>query len=149
MLKDNGIKSVIINSYIPLINSKVNEYLTIMGANYNYYLDNEFNEVIKSRGRDTFTYTSFSQGEKMRIDLSILFAFRDLVKARSGSICNLLLLDEVFDSATDSDGVTAINEILNTLDGNIMIISHSEKAKDQQFDNHYNFVKKGSFTKLS
>ncbi|CAL9974588.1 SbcC-like subunit of palindrome specific endonucl ease [Vibrio phage D479] len=148
LLKDNGVKTMIIRQYIPLINKFINDYLKIMGANYNFILDEEFNETIKSRGRDDFSYTSFSQGERGRIDLALLFAFRDLVAARTGAMSSILVLDEVFDSATDTDGVDAINSILDNLPDNVMVISHNEKNQEKEFDRHLRFKKVGSFTRL-
>ncbi|CAL9966086.1 exonuclease subunit 2 [Vibrio phage 6E35.1a] len=147
LLKDDGVKSMIVKQYIPMINKYINEYLKTMNANYNFVLDEEFNETIKSRGRDDFSYTSFSQGERCRIDLALLFAFRDLVSARTGSMTNLLVLDEVFDSAADTDGVDSINQILSTIKDNVFIISHSEKHEQSMFDKHIRFTKKGNFTK--
>lgn len=147
LLKDSGVKTMIIQQYIPLINKYINEYLKLMGANYNFILDGEFNETIKSRGRDDFSYTSFSQGEKGRIDLALMFAFRDLVSARSGTSTSLLILDEVFDSAADTDGVEAINLILDNLDDNVIVISHNEKHTQSDFDRHIRFRKQGNFTK--
>lgn len=147
LLKDDGVKSMIVRQYIPMINKYINDYLKTMNANYNFVLDEEFNETIKSRGRDDFSYTSFSQGERCRIDLALLFAFRDLVSARTGSMTNLLVLDEVFDSAADTDGVDSINQILGTIDDNVFIISHSEKHEQSMFDKHIKFTKKGNFTR--
>ncbi|QHJ74257.1 DNA replication and repair protein [Vibrio phage VH1_2019] len=147
LLKDDGVKSMIVRQYIPMINKYINDYLKTMNANYNFVLDEEFNETIKSRGRDDFSYTSFSQGERCRIDLALLFAFRDLVSARTGSMTNLLVLDEVFDSAADSDGVDSINQILSSIKDNVFIISHSEKHEQSMFDKHIKFAKKGNFTR--
>lgn len=147
LLKDDGVKSMIVKQYIPLINKYINEYLKTMNANYNFVLDEEFNETIKSRGRDDFSYTSFSQGERCRIDLALLFAFRDLVGARTGSMTNLLVLDEVFDSAADTDGVDSINQILSSIQDNVFIISHSEKHEQSMFDKHIKFKKRGNFTR--
>ncbi len=147
LLKDDGVKSMIVRQYIPMINKYINDYLKTMNANYNFVLDEEFNETIKSRGRDDFSYTSFSQGERCRIDLALLFAFRDLVSARTGSMTNLLVLDEVFDSAADTDGVDSINQILSSINDNVFIISHSEKHEQSMFDKHIRFAKKGNFTR--
>ncbi|AGB07081.1 exonuclease subunit 2 [Vibrio phage VH7D] len=147
LLKDDGVKSMIVRQYIPMINKYINDYLKTMNANYNFVLDEEFNETIKSRGRDDFSYTSFSQGERCRIDLALLFAFRDLVSARTGSMTNLLVLDEVFDSAADTDGVDSINQILSSIQDNVFIISHSEKHEQSMFDKHIKFAKKGNFTR--
>ncbi|MGG7384100.1 AAA family ATPase, partial [Escherichia coli] len=115
MLKDSGIKGAIIKKYIPLFNKQINHYLKIMEADYVFTLDEEFNETIKSRGREDFSYASFSQGEKARIDIALLFTWRDIAEKVSGVKINTLILDEVFDSATDVEGVKAISTILDSL----------------------------------
>ncbi|AUR85834.1 RecF/RecN/SMC N terminal domain protein [Vibrio phage 1.081.O._10N.286.52.C2] len=149
LLKDDGVKSMIVRQYIPMINKYINEYLKTMGANYNFVLDEEFNETIKSRGRDDFSYTSFSQGERCRIDLALLFSFRDLVSARTGSMTNLLVFDEILDGPSDVDAVEAFNMILDNVDSNVFVISHSDKHDQSSYDKHINFVKKGNFTRES
>lgn len=147
LLHDTGVKRLIIKKYIPTLNKLINKYLKLLGGNYLFTVDEEFNEVIKSRGREKFVYNSFSQGEKSRIDLSIMFAFRDLVAIRSNQSCNLLVMDEVLDSANDSSGVENINNILEHLDANVIIISHNEKHLDSDFDRFIMFKKVGNFTK--
>lgn len=147
LLHDSGVKRLIIKKYIPTLNKLINKYLKLLGGNYLFTVDEEFNEVIKSRGREKFVYNSFSQGEKSRIDLSIMFAFRDLVAIRSNQSCNLLVMDEVLDSANDSSGVENINNILEHLDANVIIISHNEKHLDSDFDRFIMFKKVGNFTK--
>lgn len=147
ILKDSGVKKLIIRKYIPSINTFINNYLRLLGANYNFVLDEEFNETIKSRGRDNFSYASFSQGERFRIDVAMLFAFRDLVSAKSGSMSNLLVLDEIYDSAADADGVDSMNKILSSLKDNVFIISHNDKH--QGFDCHLQMKKVGNFSKMS
>lgn len=149
ILADSGVKRLIIRKYIPTINNLINKYLVKLGANYNFVLDDEFNETIKSRGRDSFSYSSFSQGERCRIDIAIMFAFRGLVEARSGQSSSLLILDEVFDSAADSDGVDGIAKILNDIESNVIVISHNEKHDGAMFDRHIKISKVGNFTKLS
>lgn len=149
ILADSGVKRLIIRKYIPTINNLINKYLVNLGANYNFVLDDEFNETIKSRGRDSFSYSSFSQGERCRIDIAIMFAFRGLVEARSGQSSSLLILDEVFDSAADSDGVDGIAKILNDIESNVIVISHNEKHDGAMFDRHIKINKVGNFTKLS
>lgn len=146
MLKDSGLKAVVMNRYIPIINKKINHYLKILGADYTFTLDNEFNEVIKSRGREDFSYNSFSQGEKARIDLSLLFAWRDIASIVSGTEINLLVLDEVSDSATDAEGVKSIHNILDTLKANVFIISHREEHDMSYFNHHIRMNKKGRFS---
>jgi len=146
LLKDSGIKARIISQYIPIINQLINNFLNIMDANYKFELDSEFNEVIKSRGRDDFSYASFSQGEKMRIDLAILFTWRELIKLKNASAFNILIMDEIMDSAADQDGVDSIMKILHDLKDNIFIISHNEKIDGTMFDNHIAMVKRGNFS---
>lgn len=148
MLKDSGIKSVVMGRYIPVINNKINHYLKILGADYTFTLDNEFNEAIKSRGREEFTYMSFSQGEKARIDLALLFTWRDVAALVSGTDINMLILDEVSDSATDTEGVQAIHHILDSLNANVNIISHREEHDRSLFTNHLKMVKRGRFTTM-
>ena len=147
LLKDYGVKSMIVKQYIPMINKYINDYLKTMNANYNFVLDEEFNETIKSRGRDDFSYTSFSQGERCRIDLALLFSFRDLVSARTGSMTNLLVFDEILDGPSDNDAVDAFNTILSSVDSNVFVISHSDKHDQSAYDKHLKFTKKGNFTR--
>lgn len=146
MLKDSGIKAVVMKRYIPIINKKINQYLKMMGADYTFTLDQEFNEIIKSRGREDFSYSSFSQGEKARIDLALLFTWRDVATVVSGTEINLLILDEVFDSATDTEGVKAIHTILESIKSNVIVISHREEHDKDKFSKHIRMVKKGRFT---
>ena len=146
MLKDDGIKAKIIKQYIPFINSSINSYLQSMGSNINFTLDEEFNEHIKSRGREEFTYNSFSQGEKMRIDIAIMFTWRDVIRKRTKFISNLLIMDEVMDSASDDDGIKSIHKLIDGLDDNVIIISHSETHDLDKFDRHLTMQKKGNFT---
>lgn len=146
MLKDSGIKAVVMKRYVPVINKKINEYLKMLGADYTFMLDNEFNESIKSRGREDFSYTSFSQGEKARIDLALMFTWRDVAAIVSGTEISLLILDEVADGATDGEGVVAIHNILNNIKGTIVIISHREEHDKDEFNKHIRMVKKGRFS---
>lgn len=146
MLKDSGIKGAIIKKYIPLFNKQINHYLKIMEADYVFTLDEEFNESIKSRGREDFSYFSFSQGEKARIDIALLFTWRDIASKVSGVNISTLILDEVFDSATDTDGVKTIGTILNSLkDTNVFIISHRDHDP-QSYGQHLQMKKVGRFT---
>ena len=146
LLKDSGIKASIVKRYIPIFNKKINHYLKIMGADYTFTIDEEFNEQIKSRGREEFTYESFSQGERARIDLSLLFTWRDISSLVSGLEINLLILDEVFDSATDAEGVKSITRILDSLNSNVIIISHREEHDKEAFGKWIQMVKKGRFS---
>lgn len=146
MLKDSGIKSGIIKEYIPMFNKKINSYLKIMEADYSFNLDEEFNETIKSRGREEFSYASFSQGEKARIDIAILFTWKSIAERVSGVKISTLILDEVFDSATDYEGVKAIATILNSMtDTNTFIISHRDHDP-QDYGQHLQMKKVGRFT---
>lgn len=148
MLKDSGIKGSIIKKYIPYFNQRIAHYLKIMEADYSFTLDEEFNETIKSRGREDFSYTSFSQGEKARIDISLLFTWRDVASKVSGVNISALFLDEVFDSATDAEGVKGISTVLNSMtDSNIFIISHRDHDP-QAYGQHLKMVKKGRFTEM-
>ena len=146
IMKDNGIKTSIIKKYIPIINKLINSYLQIMDLFVEYELDETFNEKIKSRHRDEFSYASFSEGEKARIDLAILFTFRAVAKMKSTSCTNLLLLDETFDGSIDSDGSDSISAILRTLqDTNVFCISHSHLMHDK-FRNLIEFVKVNNYS---
>lgn len=146
MLKDSGIKGAIIKKYIPLFNKHINKYLKTMEADYSFTLDEEFNETIKSRGREEFSYASFSQGEKARIDIAILFTWKDIAEKVSGVKISTLILDEVFDSATDAEGVKAIAIILDSLkDTNTFIISHRDHDP-QAYGQHLKMKKVGRFT---
>lgn len=146
MLKDTGIKGAIIKKYIPLFNKHINQYLKVMEADYSFTLNEEFSETIKSRGREEFSYASFSQGEKARIDIALLFTWRDIAEKVSGVKINCLFLDEVFDSATDVEGVKSITSILNGLvDANIFIISHRDHDP-QAYGQHLQMKKVGRFT---
>jgi DNA repair exonuclease SbcCD ATPase subunit len=146
MLKDSGIKGAIIKKYVPLFNKQINYYLKIMEADYVFSIDEEFNESIKSHGREEFSYASFSQGEKARIDIALLFTWRDIAEKVSGVRINTLIMDEVMDSATDSEGIKAISTILNSLtDANVFIISHRDHDP-QAYGQHLQMSKVGRFT---
>jgi DNA repair exonuclease SbcCD ATPase subunit len=146
LLKDSGIKTRIIRQYIPIINQLINKYLSAMEFFVNFELNENFEEKIKSRFRDEFSYASFSEGEKQKIDLALLFAWRAVAKLRNSSTTNLLIMDEVFDSSLDSASSDYLLNILNTLSGdaNIFIISHNEQLHDKfssviKFEKHKNF----------
>lgn len=147
MLKDSGVKASIVKKYIPYFNERIAYYLNIMEADYVFTLDEEFNETIKSRGRESFSYTSFSQGEKARIDLAMLFTWRDVAEKVSGTKISILVLDEVYDSATDAQGVKALDTIIDKLEDSVYIISHRDHNPDD-FSRHLKMVKKGRFTTL-
>lgn len=148
MLKDSGIKGAIIKKYIPLFNKQINHYLKIMDADYVFTLDEEFNETIKSRGREDFSYASFSQGEKARIDIAILFTWKDVAERVSGVKISTLMLDEVFDGPADSECIKNIGIILSNLkDTNTFIISHRDHDP-QTYGQHLKMKKVGRFTVL-
>lgn len=149
MLKDSGIKSQIISEYLPVFNKQINHYLTLLGADYSFMLDSEFNEIIKSRGREEFSYFSFSEGEKARIDISLLFTWRDIAAMISGVKIKTLFLDEVFDGSMDSDAAQNLGNILSSMtDYNIFVISHRDHNPDD-YDNHIQLKKIGRFSVMS
>ena len=134
MLTDTGIKTKIIKQYLPIMNKLINKYLTSMEFYVNFTLDENFEETIKSRYRDEFSYASFSEGEKMRIDLALLFTWRAIAKMKNSTNCNLLMLDEIFDSSLDGTGTDEFLKILNTLSGeNVFVISHKQDALADKF----------------
>ena len=148
LLKDDGIKAKIIKQYLPVINSLINKYLDKMGANYSFNLDEQFSEVIKSRYRDTFSYASFSEGEKSRIDVALMLTWREIAKIKNSVATNLLILDEIGDSSMDGEGTDVLWEILNDMtDTNIFVISHKTSNVDK-FTSHIEFVKEGNFSKI-
>ena len=151
LLKDTGIKTRIIKQYIPIINQLVNKYLANMDFFVNFTLDESFNETIKSRFRDDFSYASFSEGEKMRIDLALLFTWRSIAKMKNSTNTNLLILDEVFDSSLDSAGTDEFMKILWTLgaDQNVFIISHKGDVLQDKFRGFIRFEKVKGFTQIS
>ena len=140
LLKDGGIKTRILRQYIPIINKLINKYLAAMDFFVQFEIDEQFNETIKSRFRDEFSYNSFSEGEKMRINLAVLFTWRAIAKMRNSAATNLLIMDEVFDSSLDSNGTDEFLKIIQTLtaDTNTFIISHKT---DQLFDKFHNVIK--------
>ena len=150
MLRDTGIKTKIIKQYLPAINKLVNQHLQVLDFFVSFDLDESFQETIRSRFRDDFTYESFSEGEKQRIDLSLLFTWRQIAKMKNSVSTNLLILDETFDSSLDHDGVENLLKILNTLgeDTNTFIISHKGDILDGKFDAKIEFVKERNFSKM-
>ena len=151
ILKDGGIKSKIIKQYIPIINKFINKYLSAMDFFVNFELNEEFNETIKSRFRDDFSYSSFSEGEKMRINLAILFTWRSVSKLRNSINTNLLIMDEVFDSSLDSNGTEEFMKILNTIttDTNTFIISHKTDQLYDKFEQVIKFEKHKNFSRVA
>ena len=150
MLKDTGIKTKIIKQYLPVMNQLINQYLQVLDFYVHFDLDEEFNETIRSRHRDNFVYESFSEGEKQRIDLALLFTWRQIAKMKNSVSTNLLMLDETFDSSLDHDGVDNLIKILYTLDEdtNVFIISHKGEILDGRFENKIEFIKEKNFSRI-
>tara|TARA_R100001591_G_scaffold8777_3_gene15518 strand:- start:1557 stop:3254 length:1698 start_codon:yes stop_codon:yes gene_type:complete len=150
MLRDTGIKTKIIKQYLPAINKLVNQHLQVLDFFVSFDLDESFQETIRSRYRDDFTYDSFSEGEKQRIDLSLLFTWRQIAKMKNSVATNLLMLDETFDSSLDHDGVENLLKILHTLgeDTNTFIISHKGDILDGKFESKIEFTKERNFSKM-
>ena len=150
LLKDGGVKRQVIKKYLPLINQQVNRYLTMMDFYINFKLDEEFNESIESPIHDRFTYSSFSEGEKMRIDLALLFTWREVAKARNSVSTNLLIMDEVFDSSLDGFGTDEFLKIVRFVikDANIFVISHKEGLYDK-FESMLRFEKVKGFSRIT
>ena len=150
LLRDSGIKTKIIRQYLPIMNKLINKYLASMEFFVQFELDEEFSEQIKSRYRDNFTYSSFSEGEKMRIDLALLFTWRAIAKLKNSVNTNLLILDEVFDSSLDEGGTDEFLKILNTLgnDTNTFIISHKGDSMNEKFRNVIEFEKAQNFSRV-
>jgi len=151
LLKDGGIKSRIIKQYIPIMNKLINKYLASMEFMCQFELDETFNETIKSRYRDVFSYASFSEGEKMRINLAILFAWRAIAKMRNSVNTNLLIMDEVFDSSLDSNGTEEFMKIIKNLtsDTNTFIISHKSDQIIDKFERVIRFEKHKNFSRIA
>ena len=150
LLKDTGIKTKIIKQYLPVINNLTNQYLQILDFFVHFDLDESFTETIRSRHRDSFSYDSFSEGEKQRIDLALLFTWRQVAKMKNSVATNLLILDETFDSSLDDDGVDNLMKILHSLgeDSNIFVISHKSELEDAAFQKKIQFVKEKNFSKM-
>ena len=150
MLKDTGIKTKVIKQYLPVMNRLINQYLQVLDFFVSFHLNENFNETIRSRHRDSFNYASFSEGEKQRIDLSLLFTWRQIAKMKNSAATNLLVLDETFDSSLDVDGVDNLMKILDTLDegSNTFIISHKGDVLENKFRSKIEFFKDKNFSKI-
>ena len=149
LLQDSGIKTKIIKRYLPVMNKLINSYLSALEFPAQFNLDEEFNETIKSRYRDVFSYDNFSEGEKMRIDLALLFTWRQIAKMKNSTNTNLLVLDEIFDSSLDYNGMDEFLKILNTLSNeNVFIISHKSDLNVDKFDSIIRFEKQNNFSKM-
>tara|TARA_Y100000389_G_scaffold54036_2_gene49917 strand:- start:1897 stop:3609 length:1713 start_codon:yes stop_codon:yes gene_type:complete len=151
MLRDGGIKTRIIKQYVPIMNKLINKYLAAMDFFVQFELDENFNETIKSRFRDIFSYSSFSEGEKLRIDLALLFTWRSVSKLRNSVSTNLLVMDEIMDSSLDAAGTEEFLKIINeiTVDSNIFIISHKGDQLVEKFDTTIRFEKVKNFSRMA
>ena len=151
LLKDTGIKSRIIKQYIPVMNKLINKYLAAMEFFVDFNLDEDFKETIRSRHRDDFVYSSFSEGEKMRIDLALLFTWRAIAKLKNSASTNILIMDEIFDSSLDSQGTDEFLKIIKELtsDTNIVIISHKTDQLLDKFSNVIKFEKYKNFSRIA
>ena len=150
MMKDSGVKAKIMKRYLPVMNQKINKYLQMMDFYINFTLDEQFNECIKSPIHEKFSYESFSEGEKMRIDLAILFTWRDIAKMKNSSSTNILILDEIFDSSLDSNGTDEFVKIIRYVikDAYIFMISHKVDELTDRLDNMITFEKMNGFSKV-
>ena len=150
MLKDTGIKTKIIKQYLPVINQLTNQYLQILDFFVHFNLDESFTETIRSRHRDNFSYDSFSEGEKQRIDLALLFTWRQIAKMKNSVATNLLILDETFDSSLDHEGVGNLMKIIYAFgeDTNVFVISHKGEILDDKFQSKMEFIKDKNFSKV-
>ena len=148
LLQDSGIKTKIVKKYLPIMNKLINGYLNKLEFQVKFDLDEQFNETIKSRYRDEFSYANFSEGEKMRIDLALLFTWRQIAKMKNSTNTNLLILDEIFDSSLDANGTDEFLKILNTLsDENVFLVSHKTDLNIDKFDSLIRFEKIQNFTR--
>ena len=150
LLKDGGVKSKIIKKYLPLINQQVNRYLQMMEFYINFTLDEEFNETVQSPIHEDFSYASFSEGEKQRIDLALLFTWREVARMKNSVNCNLMILDEIFDSSLDSSGTEEFLKIIQFVvkDANIFVISHKAGLEDR-FESVIRFEKIKGFSRIA
>jgi len=150
LLKDNGIKTKIIKQYLPIMNKLINKYLTAMDFFVNFNIDENFEETIKSRHRDEFSYDNFSEGEKMRIDLALLFTWRQIAKLKNSTNTNLLILDEIFDSSLDSVGTEEFLKLMGEMgsETNIFVISHKGDQLFDKFRSVIRFQKKNNFSEV-
>ena len=153
ILRDNGIKSKVIKQYLPVMNKLINQYLQVLDFFVSFHIDEEFNETIKSRHRDIFSYSSFSEGERTRIDLALIFTWRQIAKMKNSISTNLLVMDEICDSSLDAVGVENLIKIIDASDKNnsVFIISHKTELTEEssRFDRTLEFKKEGNFSKMS
>jgi DNA repair exonuclease SbcCD ATPase subunit len=150
LMKDGGVKAKIIKYYLPFMNKHINRFLSAMDFFVQFNLDEEFNEQIKSRHRDEFSYMNFSEGEKMRIDLALLLAWREIARSKNSVNCNLLILDEVFDSSLDGVGMDELMKLLKVISdkANVYVISHKTDQLIDKFSNTITFEKKNNFSRM-
>ena len=150
LLKDSGIKTRIIKQYLPIMNKLINKYLVAMDFFVNFNINENFEETIKSRHRDEFAYANFSEGEKMRIDLALLFTWRQIAKLKNSTNTNLLILDEVFDSSLDSVGTDEFLKLMGELgnETNVFVISHKGDQLFDKFHSIIRFAKKNNFSRM-
>ena len=149
LLHDTGIKSKIIKQYLPIMNQTIQKYLGVLDFYINFTLNEQFEETIKSRFRDEFSYASFSEGEKMRIDLALMFTWREIARLKNSTNTNLLIMDEVFDSSLDATGTDDFLKILNSLESqNIFVISHKGDILFDKFNSIIRFEKQKNFSKI-
>ena len=148
LLKDTGIKTKIIRQYLPIMNKLINKYLTAMDFFVNFNINESFEETIKSRHRDEFSYANFSEGEKQKIDMSLLLTWRQIAKLKNSTNTNLLILDEIFDSSLDTASVELLMSLLKDLssDTNVFVISHKGDQLFDRFRSVIKFVKKNNFS---
>jgi len=151
LLKDGGIKTRIIKQYLPIMNKLINKYLTAMDFFVNFNINENFEETIKSRHRDEFSYANFSEGEKMRIDLALLFTWRQIAKLKNSTNTNLLILDEVFDSSLDTVGTEEFLKLIHEMgkDTNVFVISHKGDQLFDKFRSVIKFEKKNNFSRIA
>jgi len=151
LLKDTGIKTKIIKQYLPIMNKLINKYLTAMDFFVNFNINENFEETIKSRHRDEFSYANFSEGEKMRIDLALLFTWRQIAKLKNSTNTNLLILDEVFDSSLDTVGTEEFLKLIHEIgvDTNVFVISHKGDQLFDKFRSVVKFEKKNNFSRMA
>jgi DNA repair exonuclease SbcCD ATPase subunit len=149
LLRDDGVKTKIIKKYLPFINQQVNRYLQMMDFYINFTLDEEFSETVKSPIHEDFSYSSFSEGEKMRIDLALLFTWREVARVKNSVNTNLLIMDEVFDSSLDGFGTDEFLKIIRYIikDANVFVISHKSELNDK-FESVIRFDKIKGFSRM-
>jgi DNA repair exonuclease SbcCD ATPase subunit len=149
LLKDTGIKTRIVKQYLPIINKLVNKYLATLDFFVNFNLDESFKETIKSRHRDEFSYSSFSEGEKQRIDMALMLTWRAVAKLKNSANTNLLILDEVFDSSLDTNGTEFLMSILQSLENvNLFVVSHKGDILQDKFRSVIRFEKVRNFSRI-